>query len=346
MTNRFEKRVLADLERCYAVRAMTIAEKQHLLYATEGYGACLQFDADTFRPLSPVWEQPGGTMSIIPIPGKEGDFLAVQNFFPTFQSENATIVWGHLNEQEQWEIHPFIHLPYVHRFDLLQSPTGVWFVGCTLCTSKKDKEDWADPGKIWVGQLPDSWDKPMPLTSILEPMTRNHGYCRLSQGDLHQGVATCNEGVFLLTPPQSRGNVWQTKRLLDKPVSDVAFVDIDGDGKLECISIEPFHGEGMSIYRWEDDQLRHLWDVPFVTPFGHVVWGGQFEGVPTFIAACRKGRALLMLIRWNGRDGFDIEVVDEGQGPSNIDVTTIGGKDVILSANRMIGQAVIYQSKE
>ena len=31
-------------------------------------------------------------MSIIPIPGKNGDFLAVQRFFPTFQSEDAEIV--------------------------------------------------------------------------------------------------------------------------------------------------------------------------------------------------------------------------------------------------------------
>ena len=346
MNQRFEKIELAELERCYAVRAMRIDGRDRLLYATEGPGACLQFDGETLAPLPPVWEQPGGTMSIVPIPGRERDFLAVQNFFPTFQSEKAAIVWGHLNDAEQWEIHSFLDLPYVHRFDLLAAPTGIWFVGCTLATSKKDKDDWSDPGKVWVGRLPESWDEPMALTPILAPMTHNHGYCRLTTEGMNRGVATCDEGVYLLTPPQAEGEAWQTCCLLAAPVSDVALADVDGDGKLECMSIEPFHGEKMTIYRWEKEGLKSIWRLPFETPFGHVVWGGEFEGRPAFLAACRKGPASLMLLRAEGGDSFSVETIDEGEGPSNIDVTHIGGRDVILAANRMTGKAALYRVKK
>ena len=35
------------------------------------------YEGDDFKQ-STVWDGPGGTMSIIPIPGKNGDFLAVR----------------------------------------------------------------------------------------------------------------------------------------------------------------------------------------------------------------------------------------------------------------------------
>lgn len=83
-------------------------------------------------------------MSIIPIPEKNGDFLAVQRFFPTFQSEDAEIVWGRY-ENGKWEIKTLFKLPYLHRFDILEANGKLYFLGAVLCNSKQFKDDWSDP---------------------------------------------------------------------------------------------------------------------------------------------------------------------------------------------------------
>lgn len=41
-----------------------------------------------------VWTIPGGCMSIVPIPGKEKEFLAVQEFYLKVTPSLAKIVWG------------------------------------------------------------------------------------------------------------------------------------------------------------------------------------------------------------------------------------------------------------
>lgn len=341
---KFQKQELAALERCYAVRGMNIGGQWRLLYATEGQGSCLQFDGETLQPLEPVWDGPGGTMSLVPVPEKEGEFLAVQNFFPTFQAKEAQIVWGKL-EGDRWEIHPFLSLPYVHRFDLLRSATGTWFLGSVLCNSKREKEDWSDPGKVWVGKLPSNWEEPMELQMIYEPLTRNHGYCRLVLDGVERGVVSADEGVFMLTPPQREGESWEVRQLFDQPVSDMAFVDLDGDGCLECLTIEPFHGDCACIYRWTEQGFEKLWTYPHKMEFGHVVWGGEFHHRPTFLLGYRKCDAALVRILWE-KGQIVLDTVDQGEGPSNVDVVHLPQGDLILAANRMTGIAAVYQWKE
>ena len=52
-------------------------------------GPCYAFDSQTYERET-VWEEPGGTMAMVPLPGKNGDFLAVQRFFPGFQAQVFT----------------------------------------------------------------------------------------------------------------------------------------------------------------------------------------------------------------------------------------------------------------
>lgn len=345
MPRKFVKSVLAPLERCYAVRGIQTGDRLRMLFATEGHGACIQFDEAARQPMENVWDEPGGTMSIVPIPGKKKEFMAVQKFFPTFQSEDAEIVWGKLNGDSHWEIHKYISLPYVHRFDLLESPTGTWFLGATLCTSKREKEDWSDPGKVWIGKLTDDWDRPISLEVLHEPLTKNHGYCRLVMNGIDHGVVSADEGVYLLTPPQDEGESWQVVRIFDQPVSDMAFVDIDNDGCLECLTVEPFHGDKSNIYRWTEHGFEKLWSYPNPMAFGHVVWGGILGGEPAFILGYRKEDAALAVIRYRS-GAFEMEFIDTGEGPSNIDVVHGSNGDIIMSANRMTGYAAVYELRE
>lgn len=340
---KIEKKILANLERCYATGITQVDGKTKLLFATEGHGSCYQFTYPGFEQ-STVWDNPGGTMSIIPIPGKNGDILAVQNFFPTFQSENATIVWATPKKDGKWEIKNFITLPYVHRFDLLTANGKVYFLGATLCTSKKDKEDWSDPGQIWCGVMPDSPEQGIELYSIKTGLVRNHGYCRTIWEGRDAGLVTADQGAFLVQPPLDNSQNWLVTKIIDSPISDIAAFDIDGDGEIEFATIEPFHGSKLCIRKKIGDTYEIVWTYDQPVDFGHAVWGGKLRSNPMFIFGYRKEGASLFYTECVSTDPLEFKstLIDEGGGPSNIAILNGVKEDIIMCANRMIGDAVVY----
>jgi hypothetical protein len=344
---KIEKKVLTSMNRCYAVGITTVNNKQKLLFATEGEGPCYTYSLPEFKQ-GTVWEGPGGTMSVVPIPGKNGDFLAVQNFFPTFQSEKATIVWARPNSDQSWKVKTILDLPYIHRFDILTAGGINYFIGATLCTSKQSKEDWSDPGKIYVGVIPEDLNEKIELTIIKEGMTKNHGYCRSQWNGKMCGIATCQEGAFVVTPPHTPGEQWSVEQILDRPISDIATVDIDRDGVDELVTIEEFHGKDFIVYKLINGNYEPVYKYPKPMNFGHVVWGGMLRGVPTIIGGYRRESKELFYIQCNSIDPlyFEAITIDTDIGPSNVAVLNGDDMDIILSANREIGEAAVYLVKD
>jgi len=335
----------ADLFKCYSTTAMLIEGKWHYLFATEDKGQCLDFSGDDFTQNGIVWDGPGGTMSIIPIPGKENQFLAVQEFFPTFNAPGAKIVWGEYTAAG-WVIHPFIDLPYVHRFDLMQRDGVTYFVAGTLATSKQDRDDWSDPGKIMVGILPASWDQPMELKSVKDQLTRHHGYSRGKWDNLPASFFTADEGVFALIPPQKGHTDWRVDQLMSQRVSDIAVFDIDGDGIDELITIEPFHGNAFVIRKAVNHEYVEVYRYPTELDFAHVVWGGKLNGIPTILGGARRLNKEFFSIRHDKEQGYVTTVLETGFGPSNIYVVPREGGDHILLCNREQGEAAVLVTKD
>lgn len=337
---KIEKKTLTKLHRCYATSSTVIDGETKILFATEGEGAAYMYSGADFVQ-STVWDGPGGTMSMVPVPGKNGDFLAVQNFFPTFQSEKATIVWAQPLADGQWEVKTVLNLPYVHRFDILSAGGVNYFIGCTLCTSKTDKEDWSDPGKIYVGVIPEDLNQPIELTVIKEGLTKNHGYSRTTWNGVMAGMVTCDSGAFAVTPPQKAGDAWTIETVLERPISDIAVGDIDGDGVAELITIEPFHGNQFIINKKTATGYEKVYEYPEPMEFGHVVWMGKLRGVPTVIGGQRRHAKDLFYIQY--KDGKYVKTTIETDiGPSNVAVINEADRDIIISANREIGEAVLY----
>ncbi|MBP2633343.1 MAG: hypothetical protein H6Q70_3971 [Firmicutes bacterium] len=337
---KIEKNFLTKLHRCYATSSTVIDGEKKILFATEGEGACYMYSGPEFEQ-STVWDGPGGTMSIVAVPGKNGDFLAVQNFFPTFQSENATIVWGKPKSDGKWLVKTLFKLPYIHRFDILSANGVHYFIGCTLCTSKTEKEDWSDPGKIYVAVIPENLDEPMELKIIKTGMTKNHGYSRATWHGKMAGMVTCEEGVFAVTPPQKTGEGWTIETVLERPVSDIAVIDIDDDGEDELVTIEPFHGNQFLINKKTDTGYKVVYQYPEEMEFGHVVWGGQLRGVPTIIGGQRRHAKDLFYIQYQNGN-YVKTTIETDIGPSNVAVINNKDRDIIISANREIGEAVLY----
>lgn len=332
------------MDRCYAVAAFEVNNRLQLFYASEGHGPCFMYDAKTLEK-KVVWEKPGGTMCIVPLEGTHGDFLAVQNFFPTFQSEKSTIVHGHYNvEKNEWEIKELFALPFVHRFDVLHTPHGRYLIACTLATSKQDKEDWSDPGKIYVALLPDDLNEKITLTVLIDGLVKNHGYSRIYLKDnTPASLVSCESGVYKIIPPAFINNSWTVTHLKEEETSDVCMIDIDEDGKNEIAAIEGFHGSILKIYKEEENEYKEVYKCARVMNFIHAIWAGKLRGIPTMIFGYRRHALELFLVQYDKENGeYKEYTIDIGTGPSNVTVVNGQEYDMILSSSRHIGEATVY----
>lgn len=336
---KFVKRRLCEMKSSYAVSHIERGGRTIILFAPDSRGPCYGFDSQTFER-EPIWEEPGGTMAIVPLPDANGDFLAVQRFNPGFQAQDAEIVLAR-HRGGEWRIEPFLKLPYVHRFDILQRGDIRYLLCCTLCTTKKDLDDWSSPGGLYAAELPSDMKPPANLTRIAGGMTKNHGYWRVQNEGYTSALTSCDQGVFIVSPPPQKGGEWAVRNILDKPVSDIALCDIDHDGVDELATIEPFHGNVFTVYRKNSLGYSPLYRHPGKADFYHVAWGGVFEGEAVFIGGSRAGSRELFLLRWkNG--AIAAETLDTGLGPANVDVVRSGKRDLIIAANREAGEGAIY----
>jgi hypothetical protein len=337
-----EKIVLDEMERCYAASSLTVDGRVYAVLASEAIdGPCYAYTGDSFAEKEVIWEKAGGTMSLIQIPGSNGEFIAVQKFFPGFQAAGAKLVWGRRTGRGLWEVRDLVSLPYIHRFDLFTLGGGIYILAAALCGSKKDREDWSDPGAVYVGKLPARPEEGVQFTRILENLSKNHGYCRGFWGQTPAGFITSDEGVMALTPPKTGGTAWGAQRILERPVGDVAVCDIDGDGVDEIVTIEPFHGNQFVVNKKQDGGYGVVYRYPGEIDFAHAVLGCTLRGRPAVIGGIRrKNSELFILTCKDGR--YEAEIVEQGIGPSNAAVVNGKERDIIISANHTQNQAAVY----
>ena len=339
---KIDKRFLATLNRCYSCNSIEVDGQTRILLATEGEGACLAWSGPDYTQSHTVWDGPGGTMSIVPIPGTNGEFLAVQKFFRMFDWEEAKVVHVRPLANGNYEVTDILQLPYIHRFDLLTVGGRHYFIGCTLATTKTTKEDWSNPGKIWVGEYTGAG--PLQVSVLKAGLTKNHGYSRLVRDGAMHGLVTCEEGAFEVTPPQTPGGEWAVRQFMDWPTSLISAIDTDGDGELEFATIEALHGEYFRIYKKIDGVFKKVFEHPEITEFYHVVVGTTLAEEPVFIGGCRRGKQQLFYVRAKQNTPLELEavVIEEGVGPSNAYVLHEKERDVLVSANREKAEAALY----
>ena len=339
---RIEKRFLTEMNRCYSASSIVVDGQTRILLATEGEGPCLAWSGTDYSAVETVWDGPGGTMSMVPIPGSNGEFLAVQKFFKMFQWEEAKVVHVRPLATGGYAVRDILQLPYIHRFDLLTVGERHYFIGCTLATTKDSKDDWSNPGKIWVGEFNSSG--PLEVRVLKDGLSKNHGYSRLTRGGHMTALVTCEQGAFEVTPPQSPGADWTVRQFMDWPISDISAIDIDGDGELEFATIEPFHGSYFRVYKQIDGKFQKVFEHPEVSEFYHVVVGATLAGVPVFIGGCRRGKQQLFYVHASRSAPLELraEVIEEGVGPSNVYVLHETGRDIIVAANREKAEAALY----
>ena len=145
------------------------------------------------------------------------------------------------------------------------------------------------------------------------------------------------EGVFYMVREDGK---WAVKQLFDHEVSEFGLIDLDGDGKDELVTIEPFHGNTLNVYKntgegWEKLYTDELW-------FGHGLSCGMFNGEPVIVVGNRRGSLTLNLSRRQADGSFSREILEEQAGPTQTQVFTADGQDYILSANQLKNEVALY----
>jgi len=339
---KIEKRFLEEMNRCYSANSIVVDGKTRILLATEGEGPCRAWTGANYTESHTVWDGPGGTMSMVPIPGTNGEFLAVQKFFKMFQWDEAKVVHVKPMPDGTYTVTDILALPYIHRFDLLTVAGRHYFIGCTLATSKESKDDWTNPGKIYVGEY--TGPGPLKVEVLKEGLFKNHGYSRLVRPQGPVGLVTCEQGAFEVTPPAQPGAAWTVTQFMDWPISDIAAIDIDHDGELEFATIESFHGSYFRVWKKQGSGFQMVYEHPEVSEFYHVVVPAVLAGKPTFVGGCRRGKQQLFYVQATSTAPLKLEatVIEEGVGPSNVSVLREAGREIIIAANREKAEAALY----
>ncbi len=342
-----EKKVIGELTKCYSIAPLHYAGKDHFLVAAEKVDRCLLFDLDGNEE-DTVWSEPGGVMTMVQVPGSDGQFLATHKFYSPNDSKEAKIVIVTPVEKGNWQIRTLAALPHVHRFDILERNGVRYLIACALKSGHEYKDDWSMPGKVYAAVLPDDLsgfdeEHQLELQVIKDNMLKNHGYYQVDEDGVETAVISAENGVYQFIPPQNPEDNWEIKQFLDTPASDAVLVDLDEDGEKELAVLSPFHGDNISIYKKQDGTYKKVYDYGKPASFTHALFGGMLCGRPTVVIGHREGERNLLAFTWNREaQEYQVQVLDSGCGPANIWKYNHNGNDVMIATNREINEVAMY----
>ena len=342
-----KKTVIGELEKCYALAMLEYDRKKHFLVAAEKSDKCQMFDLDGNLEET-IWEGPGGVMSMVQVPGSNGQFLATHKFYSPNDSKEAKIVIAEPGADGKWEVRTLAELPFVHRFDILKNNGINYLIACTLKSGHEYKDDWTHPGKVFAAVLPEDLSdynekNQLELKVIREDFTRNHGYYRCNTGNCESAVISCDSGVYLFSTPDTENGNWDIRQLIDVPSSDAVLMDLDGDGMKELFVLSPFHGNTVSIYKEYKGIFEKIYEYPEKPEFLHAIFGGEINGRPMVIVGHRKGERNLLAFYSNHMGGYHVERLDSRAGAANVLHYCKDGREIIIAANREINEIAMYE---
>lgn len=68
---------------------------------------CYSYQGEDFETRETLWENSGGTMSLVQVPGKDNEIVALQDFYLKQTPSESKIVWG-VYENGKWNFKKFL----------------------------------------------------------------------------------------------------------------------------------------------------------------------------------------------------------------------------------------------
>jgi hypothetical protein len=332
-----QKKVIMRIPSVYTANAFRVGE-QHFVGAgseTEKVVHLYDLGAATANQVSGC---PGGMMSFIPVPGEPDLFITIQGLFPPFIGADAGL-YSHRRTGEGWETRKVLDMPFSHRCEILTRSGKNHLFLATVSKHKDNPADWSRPGEMHLVRLDEvsqgNWE-----TEIIDnSITRNHGMSRAIIGGQETILVSGAEGIFYLEQSE---DAWKVRPFFEKEVSEMSFIDLDGDGKDEMVTIEPFHGDRLNIYKKTGDGWERRYSDSL--SFGHGLSSGIFNGRPLIIAGNRSDSLALVSYEVEDLSAMKVNsrVIEEGTGPTQTQVFSQGTKDYILSANQKKNEVALY----
>lgn len=329
----FIKRRLSKAEMGYFITHLNILGRDRIIAASEANGPAVVFASPAYEPqvLSPG---PGGCMGFAQLPGRDDAILMVTEFYPIFKAEKAGInLLQAVNGLNQpWTSKRIIDLPFIHRMCIVGNGTDHFLVAATVCGGKDFQEDWSRPGKTYVAKVPDNIEGSWELIPVMEGIHRNHGLQVGNYAGQPCVFIAGDEGLFALQIPESGSSEWNSKLIINHPISELFPADLDNDGEDEIAVIEPFHGNAMSVYKNIQGDWARIYTAELA--FGHGLWAGGLGDENVVIAGNRANEKNLACFKVTATSRFamDKSVIDAGSGTTNMTVMeTPDGKALVTS---------------
>jgi hypothetical protein len=349
---KFEKRQLAVADMGYAVSTQQILGENRVIAASESTGPAVVFAGDEMKPCV-ISTGPGGCMGFAPVPGRDDSLFMITRFYPIFKSEKAgiEIITAENGLDEPWAGRRIIDLPFVHRIASVSTVLGNYLIGATVCESKEFQDDWSRAGAVYAFSIDEQGAVDTEPIIILDSIHRNHGMGLGQFRGVESLLIAGDEGVLALSLPGETGadgntlDAWSMTTVLDHPVSEIALFDFDYDGVDEMATIEPFHGDQMSVYKDSDGAWNRIYADEIA--FGHGLSAGSLGGTPAIVLGNRAGTKDLVCYHTTGNDPFDMQktVIDRGSGTAGATMIKTSAGDAVITSNAEYSEYALYLAK-
>jgi len=330
-----QKKIILNIETVYTANAFTAGGKNYVVGGSETTPAVYLYDLGEGTS-ELVSDCPGGVMSFVPLPSTDNQFYSAMGLFPPFVGADAGI-YRHVKTNGVWITEKVINLPFAHRCDIL-SRNGVNYLFAASCSKfKENPADWSKDGEVYVARLDENGLAEEP--KLVFSLGRNHGMLKADVNGEHTIFVSGADGIYYFD--RNEGN-WMAVKYFDKEVSEFGLIDMDGDGQDELVTIEPFHGHMLNVYKRNGES----WELQFTDElaFGHGLSCGMFQGAPAIVVGNRRGSLTLVMYRPQDFANGVVakEVLEEESGPTQTQIFTLNGTDYILSANQLKKEVTLY----
>jgi len=341
------KRVLARLKSPYPLGLLALDGKQCVVGSTEDHGPVVMA-APPYDEAIEIVPGPGGCMALVPDAERPGELYAIMGCFPGYKFQTGAI-YRIGREAGQWTRTKLADLPFAHRIDFVTRGGNRYLMAATLAADKSDPSDWSRPGTLYACRVPRQPEEQWSLVPVLENIHRNHGLLVQRFEGRRSILVSGTEGLFASNLEQPGGS-WAFKTVLRDEVSEVVVLDVDGDGEDELITIEPFHGNFLRVYKRFPGRYEKAWEGEIA--FGHGLLAGRLGGAPSILVSNRAESRDLLLFQFpqgarpsgRGLSEPTRTVVDPGAGAANMLILSHNGEDRIFSTNQSAGEIAVYSA--